>query len=148
MASIQQKGNGWYCQFVYRGKRRTFAVGRVPRAEAEAKASQVEYLLMRLEQRLIELPAGTDIVALLRRDGASAAEELPAPKAEPTLGNLRDRYLETHEGSLEPHTLRGIRKHFRLIARHFGEGFHIRTLSLEDLQGYVNGRAKAKGRRG
>ena len=33
MASIQQKGNGWYCQFVYRGKRRTFAVGRVTKAK-------------------------------------------------------------------------------------------------------------------
>ena len=148
MASIQQKGNGWYCQFIYRGKRRTFAVGKVTKAEAEAKAAQVDYLLMRLEQRLIELPPGYDVVSFLKHDGTPPDAEDPAPKAEPTLGSLRDRYLETHEGSLEPHTLRGIRKHFRLLTRHFGESFHVRTLTLPDLQDYVNVRAKAKGRRG
>ena len=47
-ASIQQKGTRWYCQVVYCGKRRTFSVGRVSMAEAETKAAQVEYLLMRL----------------------------------------------------------------------------------------------------
>lgn len=149
MASIQQEGNGWYCQFVYRGKRHTFAVGRVTRAEAESKAAQVDYLLMWLEQRLIELPPGTGVVEFLRHDGTPpATRELALPKAEPTLGSLRDRYLETDEGSLEPHTLRGIRKHFRLLTRHFGEAPHVRTLTLPDLQGYVNERAKGKGRRG
>src|SRR4051812_15082951 len=129
MASIQQKGKGWYCQFVYRGKRHTFGVGRVTRAEAEAKAAQVEYLLMRLEQRLIELPAGASIVAFVKHDGVlPSGGEPPAPRAEPTLGEFRDRYIETHDGSLEHHTLRGIRKHFRLLVRHFGEGFHVRTL--------------------
>jgi integrase len=56
--------------------------------------------------------------------------------------------LETHTASLEYHTLRGIRRHFRHLARVLGEGFPIRKLSLADLQGYVNERAKAKGRRG
>jgi hypothetical protein len=56
---------------------------------------------------------------------------------------------ETHcNGSLEHHTLRGIRRHFRHLVRLLGEGFPIRELSLADLQGYVDRWSKAKGRRG
>jgi integrase len=119
----------------------------VSEAEARAKADQVEYLLMRLAQGLLALPAGADTVTFVRCDGsipvpASAAREAP------TLGSLQDRYLETHEGSLEAHTLRGIRRHFRHFVRLLGEAFPIRELSLSELQGYVDKRAKAKGLRG
>ena len=38
MASLQRKGDNWHCQFASQGKRHTFALGRVTRAEAEAKA--------------------------------------------------------------------------------------------------------------
>ena len=41
----------------------------VTEAEAEAKAAQVDYLLMRLKQRLIELPPGIGIVEFVRHDG-------------------------------------------------------------------------------
>ncbi|MGO9109746.1 MAG: tyrosine-type recombinase/integrase [Thermoguttaceae bacterium] len=44
--------------------------------------------------------------------------------------------------------MRGIRRHFRHLCRLLGEGFPIRKLSLADLQGYVDKRAKARGRRG
>ena len=29
MATLQKKGNGWYCQFLHHGKRHTFTIGRV-----------------------------------------------------------------------------------------------------------------------
>jgi hypothetical protein len=60
---------------------------------------------------------------------------------------LRDRYLGTHEASLEHYSLRGIRKHFRHLTRELGEGFPIRKLSLADLQGCVDRRGRVKGRR-
>ena len=152
MASLQRKGDGWYCQFLSRGKRHTFAVGRVPEDEARAKAAQVDYLLMRLKQGLIALPPGASIVDFMRHDGVPPAASDPGatrPKSEPTLGDLRDRYLETHgNGSLEVHTLKGIRRHFGHLARLLGQDFHIRGLTLVDLQGYVDARAKARGRRG
>ena len=110
MASIQKKGEAWYCQTSYRGQRKTFTVGRVSEAEAKAKADQADYLLMRIRQGLVEPPA--DIVAFLQGDGKTVVKAAPVTKQ--TLGTLRDRYLETHgEGTLEHHTLRGIRKHFR-----------------------------------
>jgi integrase len=146
MASLQLRDGRWQCQFMYLGKRRTFALGKVSEAEAKAKSEQVKHLLMRIDQGLLEPPG--DIVAFVKRDGkAPVAADLDAGQ-KPTLGTLRDRYLETHAASLEHHTLRGIRRHFRHLARLLGEGFPIRQLSLADLQGYVDKRAKAKGRRG
>lgn len=149
MASLQERDGRWQCQFLYRGKRRTFALGRVTEAEAKAKADQVEYLLMRLDQGLIALPPGADIVTFVRHDGTIPASGGQTKQDSPTLAVLRDRYLETHgNGTLEANTLRGIRRHFKHLARELGEGFPIRELSLADLQGYVDKRAKAKGARG
>ena len=148
MASLQKKGNGWYCQFLHDGRRRTFAVGRVSEAEAEAKAAQVDYLLMRLRQGYEQLPSGVDVVEFLRRDGKPRAE---APTATPealTLARLRDRYMSTHEASLEPRTLDGIRLHFKHLLAVLGDRFPIAKLALPELQGYVDRRAKAKGARG
>jgi hypothetical protein len=149
MASLQNRNGSYRILFEYQRKQRTFTVGRVSEAEARAKADQVDYLLMRLAQGLIALPPGADIVAFLRHDGViPAAREAPVARGEPTLAELRDRYLETHGDSLEHHTMRGFRRHFRHLGRLLGESFLIRKLSLADLQGYVDRRAKARGRRG
>jgi integrase len=149
MASIQKKGNGWYGQFVYHGKRHTFTIGRVTEAKAKAKADQVDYLLMRLGQGLIALPPGADIVTIVRHDGTIPASGGESARYTPTLVSLRDRYLETHgNGTLEAHTLRGINRHFKHLVRELGGGFPIRDLALANLQAYVDRRSKAKGRRG
>ena len=34
MASLQKKGDSWYCQFIYVKKRRTFTIGPVEKKEA------------------------------------------------------------------------------------------------------------------
>jgi integrase len=152
MAALQERNGSYRVIFNYRGKQRAFTLGRVAEAEARAKAAQVDYLLMRLKQGLIEIPPGGDVVAFFKHDGAPPAVPAQGPSAlrpEPTLADLRDRYLDTHaNGTLELHTVRGIRRHFGHLARLLGESFPIRKLSLADLQGYVDRRAKAKGRRG
>jgi integrase len=152
MASLQRKGNGWYLQFLHRGKRHTFAVGAVSEEEATAKAARVEELLSLVKRGLVSVPAGIGIVEFLRHDGKppeNPRDEGPVPSpAVMNLGVLRDLYLATHEGSLEERTLGGIRLHFKHLASHLGERFPIRDLKLLDLQGYVEKRAKAKGNRG
>jgi integrase len=147
MAALQERNGSYRVMFRHHGKQHTFTLGRVSEAEAKAKADQVDYLLMRLSQGLLVLPAGVDIVSFVRYDGSIPVNASVTHDA-PTLGSLRDRYLTTHENSLEHHTLRGIRRHFRHLARLLGEGFRIRELSLADLQDYVEKRAKAKGRQG
>ncbi len=145
MASLQQKGNGWYCQFLYHGKRHTFTVGPVSQEEAEAKASHVDYLLLRLKQRLAIIPPGVDIVDYVQFDGKT--EQLPqADKI--TLDDLKIKYLATHEASLEVSTVKGIKQHFGHLVRQLGAKFPIAELTLADLQSYVDKRAKAKGRNG
>jgi integrase len=67
-------------------------------------------------------------------------------RAEVTLGQLRDRYLETHgNGSLEKTSLDGIRLHFKHLVATLGERHPIRALSLADLQRHVDRRARARG---
>ena len=151
MATLQERNGSYRVIFNYQGKQRAFTLGKVAEVEAKSKTSQVDYLLMRLKQGLIEIPAGADIIEYFKHDGAipAAVEEPSVPRQELSLANLRDRYLDTHgNGTLELHTLRGIRRHFGHLARILGEGFPIRKLRLADLQGYVDKRSKAKGRRG
>src|SRR5436305_1417990 len=75
MASLQQKGATWYCQFCYHGKRRTFTVGPVSKDEAEAKANIVDYLLLRIRQGFVFLPPGMDIVTFMECDGKPPEDE-------------------------------------------------------------------------
>ena len=55
MAGLQLRGDSYRILFRFRGKQHSFSLGNVARQEAEAKSDQVDYLLMRLKQRLIEL---------------------------------------------------------------------------------------------
>lgn len=149
MASIQKKGDNWYCQFLYHGKRHTFTIGKVEDEEAQIKSNQVDYLLMRIRQGLLTVPPGIDIVLFLQHDGNPPASVTQAEQSEPqilTLGGLRDRYLETHaNGSLESTTLNLIKTHFRHLVATLGERFPIGELGMADLQKHVNRRAKMKG---
>jgi hypothetical protein len=135
MASLQQKGNGWYCQFLHHGKRHTFAVGSVSPEEAKAKAAQVDYLLLRLKQRLIELPPGVGIVEFVQHDGKPpTVSSRPEGEAKTlTLVTFRDRYLDTHRDSLESRTIDGIGLHFKHLLGALGERFPIRELRMSDL---------------
>ncbi len=146
MATLQKKGNGWYCQFLHHGKRHTVTIGRVSKTEARAKSDQIEYLLMRLKQGLIELPAGVDIREFVQRDGKPGPKPGTAALATPlTLAEFRDRYLAANRDSQECRSIEGIESHFKHLAAALGERFPIRELKLADLQGYIDRRAKARG---
>ena len=68
MASLQKRGNAFYCQFLYQKRRFTFALGPVSEAEAQAVASKADYILMRIKQGLLD-PQGTDIITFIQNDG-------------------------------------------------------------------------------
>jgi hypothetical protein len=53
MASLQERNGAYRFIFRHHGKQHFVAIGKVSRREAGAKAAQVEYLLLRLKQRLI-----------------------------------------------------------------------------------------------
>lgn len=139
MATVQQRGDSFRIQFLYHGKRHGFTLGSVTEAEANSKAAQVDYLLMRLKQRLAAIPPGVSVIDYVQFDGKPA----PADSIKTTLAQLRDKYIATNETSLEPSTVSGIRLHFKHLVGYLGPAFPIGELCLSDLQQYADKRAKA-----
>jgi hypothetical protein len=150
MVAIDERCGRFRIHFRWHGRQHKLPLGKVSAEEAASKAAQVDYLLMRLKQRLIELPRAVDIVEFVQFDGKPPADvqELSAESREMTLTGFRDRYLATHRDSLEDRTIEGIELHFKHLTAALGEAFPIRELKLADLQGYVDRRAKAKGMSG
>lgn len=145
MASLQRRGQVFSCIFCWNGKRHWFKIGAVSEKEAEAKAAQVDYLLMRLKQRLVEVPPGIDLVDFIQHDGKPPAPsedvDAPSPRRPFTISNLRDRYLETHAGAHEKSSLYTTRIHFKHLVRVLGEAAPIGEMKHADLQRYVEERA-------
>jgi hypothetical protein len=52
MAGVQQRRGSYRVYFRYQRRQYSFTLGEVSSEEAQTKARQVEYLLMRLEKRL------------------------------------------------------------------------------------------------
>ena len=50
-------------------KFRAVAVGKVKESEAKDTAARVDYVLMRIRQRLLEVPTGMNIVMFIEHDG-------------------------------------------------------------------------------
>jgi integrase len=143
MASLQQRNGSYRVLFQYRGKQYAAPIGKVSAEEAAAKVAQVDYLLLRLRQGLIELPAAIDIVEFIRHDGKPPTREAKAaPRL--TLAAFISRYLDTHRESLEANTLATTELHFKHLKRILGLGFPIHELELADLQRYADQRAKEK----
>jgi integrase len=148
MASLQERNGSFRILFSYHGKLHTFTLGKVAPGEAENKARQVDYLLMRLKQRLLVVPEGIDIVPFVEHDGKPpnlGPTRADAPRQVITLGHLKDRYLTTHgNGTLEANSLDTCKLHLSHFCRILGEGFPLSQLSLGKLQDYVDQRTKAK----
>ena len=139
MASLQERGGSFRFIFRFHGKQHFVTIGKVSPEEARAKAALVDYLLLRLKQKLIALPAGVGIVEFLQHDGKPPTNTIAIPeRQELPLSSFRDRYLDTHRPSLEPRTVEGIELHFKHLVTALGERFPIRELKLTDLQGYVD----------
>jgi hypothetical protein len=140
MAGLEERGGSYRIHFRYHGKQRTLTLGRVSADEARAKSAQIDYLLLRLKQKLVEVPPGIDVVEFVQFDGNPPANlsEVAAASRDLTLAGFRDRYLATHRDSLEDRTIEGIQLHFKHLVAALGEQFPVRELTLADLQGYVD----------
>jgi integrase len=142
VAALQLRAGSWRILFRYNKVQYAFTIGEVPEVEAVAVKGKVEYLLMRLKQHLLDLPAGCDIVTFLQYDGKPPSEPLPPPPEQMTLGQLRDQYLTLHTEVLDPRTVADMRGHWKHLARLLGERTPADTLTLGNLQDYVLARVK------
>ena len=73
MAAIQERKGSYRVQFNFRGKQFGFTIGKVSETEANFKASEIDYLLTRLRQGLVEMPPGADVVEFFRHNGSPPA---------------------------------------------------------------------------
>ncbi len=145
MASLEKRNQTCRIVFMYGGKRHGFSLGTGDRREAGTLAGGVEKTLMRIEQKLLMVPTGVDIMTFVRNDGRVEEAAEPAPEAL-TFAQFRDRYLAAHEGvGMESDSLRTVRIHLKHLATTLGERFPIRSLAASDLQGHIARRAAAKG---
>jgi integrase len=144
LASIQKKGDAWYCQFMYLGTRHTFTIGKVDEDEAGTVKGKVEYLLMRIKQHLLDVPPDCNIVTFVEHDGKPPADPTPAEVPAPllTLAQLRDDYLKLHTEVLDPRTIADMKGHWKHLARLLKEPTEAETLSLAVLQEYVIARVQ------
>jgi integrase len=150
VAGLQERNGSYRYSFRYHGKHHFVTLGKVSAEEAKTKAAQVDYLLLRLKQRYIQLPAGTGIIEFIKHDGKQSGPDAADTTVanELTLSAFCDRYLNTHRDSLEVRTVDGIQLHFKHLLGQLGERFPIRELKLASLQGYVDTRVKARGANG
>ena len=99
MAWTQERAGKFRVLFRFRGKQHAFNLGKVTPDEAAKKAANVDYLLMRLKQGLVELPPETDIVSFVEHDGQEPlAEKEATSRVTASLGTLRDQFVATHSG--------------------------------------------------
>ncbi len=146
MASLLLKGDSYYCQFYYLGRRFTVTVGEVGKDEAEDFAGGVGQLLRRIKQKLIHLPSGVSITDFILAGGRlTTVEQAAAPSEPASFSAFRKRYLDTHrQGAMEANSLQTVEMHLRHFERTLGEKFPLQQLALADLQRHVTERAKKK----
>lgn len=142
MASLQKKGDSWYCQFMYQRQRHTFTVGKVEETEANATAAKIDYILMRIRQRLLEVPAGMDIITFIEHDGKPPAVVVEKPKSA-LFSEFRQRYIDTFSnGAIETNTLYTAKIHLNHLAETLGDKFALDQLAHADLQRHIDRRRK------
>ena len=144
MASLQNKGNRWYCTFRYSGERHTIKLGPVSEKEALSKGEEIDLKLLRLAQGLLTVPEGTDLREFMFQDGMAPKVATVAKSI--TLKALERDYLEAMVASLETSTINGIKTHFKHLTRILGATQLVPSISLGTLQTYVNERSRDKTR--
>src|SRR4051812_30361603 len=119
MASLQLRGSSWSCIFCFQGKRHWLTLGEVSEIEAHATGAKIDYLLMRIKQKLIDAPPGCDIVTFVQHDGkppTTTDSERPL-----TLAKLEERYFDTHRSRSAASTIEGMELHFKHMKAYFGK---------------------------
>ena len=97
--------------------------------------------------RLI-LPDDANVSDFLLSDGKLDGKPRPKAKLQ-TLRQFKEAFLDSiPEGSLEENTLSGMEIHFTHLFRVLGKSRLLRSLTLENLQDYVDARSKDDGLRG
>ena len=151
MAWLEQRSNGLYhVGFRYGGLKFKKALRTKDADTANARLHRIEENIQLLESGRLVLPEDADLGTFLLSDGKLNGTNQAAPKRRlRTLRQFSEAFLESiPEGALEQSTIKGMETHIKHLKRVLGSSFLLHTVSLEDLQLYVEKRGKEKGTRG
>ncbi len=133
----------------YDGKPCRHCPGTKDEEEAGASLSRLEGIRL-LERGRLEPPAPDADLALyqLSEGKVSAKPEIARSPQALTLAMLAERFAAAQATSLEANSLATVQIHLRHLRRSIGDDSSVRHFTLADLQGYVDRRARQRGRRG
>jgi len=157
MATLEQRPSQTYhIIFWFNGKRFKRSLHTKDLKRARDCVTRFEDTVYRLESGQLEISNDVDVGTFLLSQGKingtkspKPHSESPTPPPQMTLEEAFTRFFASiPEGNLETNTLDCMHLHKRHLLRLFKRTFPIATLSLENLQKYVNKRALEKTRRG
>jgi integrase len=147
MATVERRNGRFRLIFYLTGKRYSASLRTADPREADAIAGSAERTLMLLQQGVLTVPEGADLVPFVLSGGKLT--ERPKPPPALRLGELCDRYLRAHElGAMEENSLDTVRMHLRHFAKTLGAGFSAQALGQAHVQQHIDRRARQKGARG
>jgi len=153
MAFVEQRRQWFRIIFRHQGRRYTHTLKTPDPTVAEGLKGGIEKTLMLLDQKVLKIPEGVDVLTFVLSNGqVEKKSALPAGEGNGqarqsiTLRELMDRYIETHSmGAMEKNSLDTVGTHLRHFIKTFGVNFPLRALTLGKLQEHINRRAKKKG---
>ena len=152
MASLEKRGRSFRIVFRYGGIKYNRALGTKNEKAAQATLARLEDNLHRLELGTLAPPEGADLAGFLTADGrvketrSSAVAAGPQESLALTLAALfADFWAKLPVGSLEQSTITGMKIHQRQLEKHFRKDFLISSLTLTNLQDYVERRSRDVG---
>jgi integrase len=147
MASLKLENGVYHLYFRYGGRQFHRSLDTAKEKDARHRQSSVERTLDELKWGRKALPPGADLWEFLQSDGGRTGK--PVVERAVTLAELFDAHFSGQTpGAKEANTLRVERVHSRHLLRLLGRTKAITSLTLADLQGYVNARAREKTRSG
>src|SRR3954452_1049736 len=133
MATIERRNHRFRLIFYHAGRRYTASLKTTSQREADATAGSVERTLMLMQQGVLALPPGADLVTFVLSGGR--CEEKPKPPPVRTLSELQERYLQAVGlGAMEANSLQTVKMHLGHFVASLGAHFPIQTLALDHLQ--------------
>jgi integrase len=154
-ATLRKNRFGIYqVRFRFGGSQYERSLGTDSRPEARDRLGAIRMALRHLQEGLLQVPEGVDVVDFILSGGKHKSPEsapaVPATRKKAlTLGQAGERYLASFPmGGKESETLTTERIHFRHLTRILGVNQSLASLTRNDLQRFVNQRAGEQGRRG
>jgi integrase len=138
------RSNNYKVCFRFRGRPYKKSLKTTKASDAQIILGGVKRTLLRLEQNLLDLPPGADILTFVLSDGKQA--EIPLHPKLISLQELIDRYVSACSvGAMEENSLYTLKLHLRHFVATLGKEFLVGGLKLMDLQRHIERRAKKRG---